>query len=185
MEPDNVWCFCMKTTLVIYCTTVPIETNGNMLKPYNNTVCLFKKKKKSVTYLKNYKEKQQTSHSWHWNKSDEDVAACLESCSAQHHPDITGTAGENPLQCNMILLADTSKQKFGSFHAKGKISPWTICWGLKLTWRHSQQDLHQKLQRNSRSASPSSQPWRPHRSCSRLECESQNCFSAADLLFAK
>lgn len=84
----------------------------------------------------------------------------------------------------MILLADTSKQKFESFHAKGKISPWTICWGLKLTWQPSQQDLHQKLQRNSRSALPSSQPWRPHRSCSRLECESQNCFSAANLIFA-
>lgn len=110
------------------------------------------------------------------------MADCLGRYSAQHHPDITGTAGENPLQCNMILLADTSKQKFGSFHAKGKISPWTICWGLKLTWQHSQQDLHQKLQRNSRSALLSSQPWRPHRSCSRLECESQNCFSAANLL---
>ena len=168
--------------------TVPLYQLKPMEICWNLTITQFvfsKKKKKSVTFLKNYKEKQQTSHSWRWNKSDEDVAACLESCSAQHHPDITGTAGENPLQCNMILLADTSKQKFGSFHAKGKISPWTICWGLKLTWQHSQQDLHQKLQRNSRSASPSSQPWRPHRSCSRLECESQNCFSAADLLFAK
>lgn len=46
---------------------------------------------------------------------NKDVVECLARRSAQHHQDITGTAGENPLECNMILLAATSNLNFGSF----------------------------------------------------------------------
>lgn len=115
---------------------------------------------------------------------NKDVVCCLARWSAQHHQDITGTAGENPLECNMIFFGSNVKTKLWALSCKGKISAWAICWGAKLTWRQDRQDLYLKLQKDFK-VGFTARPWRrhPHRWCSRLKCESQNCHAVAEKQF--